>query len=74
MKQVDLGDDDVMLDQSEEDKVQAWRIGLHEEGFASDKELDAQDTESAEEISERSITTRHAEEVVDLAANASRQR
>ena len=54
-----------MLEQSEHE-VQTWRIGLHEEGFASDKELDVQDTEHAEEILGRNTNTRHAEEAVDL--------
>ena len=34
----DSGDEDGMLEQSE-DEVRTWRIGLHEEGSASDEEL-----------------------------------
>ena len=70
---MDSGDEDGMLEQSE-DEVQTWRIGLHEEGFASDKELNVQDTEHAEEISGGNTNTRHAEEAVDLVASSSSQR
>ena len=44
VKQMDSRDEDVMLEQSEEENL-TWRIGLHEEGFASDKELEGQGTE-----------------------------
>ena len=69
---LDSGDEDEMLEQSE-DEVQTWRVGLHEEGRASDKELNVQDTEHAEEILGRNTNTRHAEEAVDLVASSSSQ-
>ena len=56
-----------------EDEVRTWRIGLHEEGSASDEELNVQDTEHSERILGRNTNTRHAEEAVDLVASSSSQ-
>ena len=68
----DSEDEDEMLEQSE-DEVRSWRIGLREEGSASGKVPNVQDTEQAEMILERSTNTSHAEEVVDLVASSSSQ-
>ena len=53
-----------MLEQSE-DEIRSWRIGLRS---ASGTVPNVQDTEHAEMTLERSTSTRHAGEVVDLVA------
>ena len=66
----DSGEDDEMLEQSE-DEVRSWRIGLREEETASGTAPNVQDTEHAAKILERSTITRQAEEVVDPVASSS---